>query len=130
MLKFHDPIPSLAGQQCVALLSLQYWYANELAADPTVLFLKVAGGPWHRFSIDAGVVFWRIVDAPDEPEEEGEHRWVLTDIGAAYGLVGKTLVRVAPFDLPGGGEMRLEFEDTPALILRNVDDESCLVRLA
>jgi hypothetical protein len=127
MLEFHDPIPEITGQTCTALVAQQYWHCGKLVDEANVLFLKLEGRLWHRFFIDGGVVFWRTVDAPDHPGEEGDHRYTHTDIGAAQGFAGKELKRVSTADLPGGGEMRLEFRGAPTLIFRNVDDRSHLI---
>ena len=92
-----------------------------------MLFLKLADDSWHRIFIDASVLFWKVVEAPDVPEEQGDYRWTLTDLGGPRGLVGKVLRRVTTHDLAGGGELRFDFDGAPALILRNVDDESYLL---
>src|SRR5262249_336843 len=83
MLAFHDWIPEIAGGVCTALLAQQYWYRGKLVAEANVLFLKLQDRIWHRFFIDGGVVFWRTVDAPDDPADEGHHRYVHLDLGAA-----------------------------------------------
>ncbi len=127
MLVFHDPIPEIAGRACRALTAQEYWHRGALVDEANVLFLQLEDGVWHRFFIDAGVVFWKTVDAPSSPPDNGNDRYPSKDIGARHGLTGRSLRRVGTVDLPGGGELRLEFDGGPTLILRNVDDCSSLV---
>jgi hypothetical protein len=79
---------------------------------------------WHRFFIDAGVVFWRTMTAPVFPPQDDVHRYLHRDLGAAFGVVGKMLKQVSCIDLPDGGEIRLEFNSDTTLVLRNVSDRS------
>jgi hypothetical protein len=127
MLDFHNPIPDLRHQECRALIAQEYWYRGELISDANVLFLRLQNDTWHRFLIDAGVVFWSTVAAPEAPEEDSGYRHPHKDIGVLYGLVGKRLSTVSTADLPGGGELRLDFDGGETLILRNIDDCSKLV---
>lgn len=127
MLEFHAPIPDIAHQVCRALIAQEYWYRGELVSDGNVLFLRLEDGVWHRFSIDAGVLFWKTVEAPDPPEEDRDHRYPHKDIAKLHGLTGKRLSTVSAADLPGGGELHLGFEGGNAVVLRNVDDCSKLV---
>jgi hypothetical protein len=129
MLMFHDEIPEIAGQRCEALIGQQYWYRGELTGDPDVLFLKLTDDSWHKVFIDAGVLFWKLVDGPDPPAEDVDYgfKWTLTDVGGSRGLVGKVLRSITTHDLPGGGELRFDFDGAPTLILRDVDDQSYLL---
>src|SRR5437764_3808780 len=127
MLEFHDPIPDIAHQACRALIAQEYWYRGELVSDANVLFLRLEDDIWHRFFIDAGVVFWKTAAAREAPKEDDDHHYPHTDIGVLYGFTGKRLSNVSTADLPGGGELRLDFDSGEAIILRNVDDCSKLV---
>jgi len=126
VLEFHDPIPDVREQVCDALLVKEYWYRGELASEANVLFLRL-NDVWHRFFIDAGVVFWKTVEAPDPPADEAEHSFRLTDIGAGHGLMGRRLSAIEAIDLPGGGALRLAFEGGPTIILNNQNDASRLI---
>ena len=70
VLSFHDPIPDVRHQVCNALLVQEYWYRGELVDEANVLFLRLDGDSWHRFFIDAGIVFWKTVEAPDVPGQD------------------------------------------------------------
>ena len=126
MLTFHDPIPDVREQVCHALLVQEYWYRGELVNEANVLFLQL-NDVWHRFFIDAGVVFWKTVVAPNPPPDEAEHSSRLTDIGARHGLMGRRLSAIEAIDLPGGGALRLAFEGGPTIILNNQNDASRLI---
>jgi hypothetical protein len=130
MLEFHDPIPDIPVQRCESLMVQEYRYRGDPVSDANVVFLRVEDGTWHRFFIDAGVVFWKAVAGPDECADDGDHHYSLKDIGAIHELVGKQLSRVSAVDLPNGCEIRLDFGDGKAVILRNVDDRSELAFLS
>jgi hypothetical protein len=89
--------------------------------------MQLEDGTWHRFFIDAGVVFWRTVDRPDAPRDDGVHHDRHKDFGSAHNLIGRRIQRVTTVDLPGGGEIRIDFEGGSTVVLRNVDDQSSLV---
>ena len=127
MLSFRDDIPQIAGRVCQSLKVQEYWHRGELVDGANVLFLQLDGGIWHRFFIDAGVVFWRTVEMPDEKPDDGFDRYPQADLGFRHDLIGKKLERVSTIDLPGGGEIRIEFEGGATLLLRDVDDQSRLV---
>ena len=129
MLEFHDPIPDIPVQRCESLMVQEYRYRSELVSEANVIFLRVEDGTWHRFFIDAGVVFWKAVEGPDESADHGDHQYSLKDIGAIHDLVGKQLSRVSAVDLPNGCEIRLDFGGGKTVILRNVDDRSELAFL-
>jgi hypothetical protein len=126
MLDFHDQIPELAGGTCRSLIVQEYWYEGELVSEANVLFLQLDEG-WHRFFIDAGVVFWQAVAGPEAPPDSGLHRYRHTDFGSRHDLVGRKLERVCTADLPDGGEIQIAFEGGRRLVLQNVNDESSLV---
>jgi len=124
MLEFRDPIPDIPVQRCETLMVQEYRYRGELVSDANVIFLRVEDGTWHRFFIDAGVVFWKAVEGLNEFADDGDHHYSLKDIGAIHELVGKQLSRVSAVDLSNGCEIRLDFEGGKAVILRNSDDRS------
>ncbi len=127
MLEFHDPIPDLAGKICVALLAQEYWDRGERISAANALLLHCDDDLWHRFFIDAGVVFWRAGSAiPSVPPGDGEHQYKLTDIAASHSLIGREIVSVRAIDLPGGGAIRLEFSGAPSVVLRDINDTSDL----
>ncbi len=123
MLVFHDPVPELAGRTCTALLAQEYWLALDQICPANVLFLQCDSCIWHRFFIDAGVLFWRAGEgSPSLPPDSGEHRYVFTDVGQRYGIAGSEISGVQTSDLPGGGEIRLCFNSGATVALRNRED--------
>ena len=125
MLEFHDPIPKLAGKVCVQFLAQEYWHGSERVSPANALLLHLDDGQWHRFFIDAGVVFWRSEsDQASLPPTDEAHRYILADLGERYGIVGRTVSKVHTTDLPDGGEIRLEFSGAPGVILRDRRDKA------
>lgn len=122
MLHVHDPIPDLAGQVCEALLVQGHYYRGRAEDGPPVLLLKVQGAAWHRVFIQAGVLFWQIVDGVDSPDHD-RHYYVLTDLAAAHGLVGARLDGVSTEDVQRG-VVRLAFAGGPCVTLREGDGRS------
>ncbi|HXH82618.1 MAG TPA: hypothetical protein VNN07_06780 [Candidatus Tectomicrobia bacterium] len=123
MLVLHAPLPDVAGRVCEALLVQAYYYRGRLVSDANALFLRVAGGGWHRIFIDGGVLFWQAVDGLDSPDQD-RHHYALSDLAAAHGLAGKRVVDVATADLPGGGALRLRFAGAPTVVLTHEDGRS------
>jgi hypothetical protein len=125
MLQFHDPIPNLAGKVCVDLLAQEYWHRGKQANPANALLLHVNDGQWHRFFIDAGVVFWRSASAqPSLPPSDGQRRYVLADLGERYRIAGHAISRIHTVDLSDRGEIRLEFSNAPSVILRDLRDKT------
>ena len=123
MLVYRDAPPEVTGAVCDALLVQAHYYRGQLVDEANVLFLRLAGGPWHRIFIEAGVVFWQTVDALDSPDQD-RHHYTMTDLGAVHGLVGKRLVDVTTADVPAGGELRLLFSGDVCVSVRHVDGRS------
>jgi len=126
MLVYRAAPPEVTGAVCDALLVQAHYYRGQLVNEANVLFLRLAGGPWHRIFIEAGVVFWQTVDALDSPDQD-RHHYTLTDLGAVLGLVGQRLVDVGTADVPSGGELRLLFSGGACVSLRHVDGRSRVV---
>ena len=123
MLVYRDAHPEVTGRVCHALLLQAHYYRGQLVNEANVLFLRLAEGPWHRIFIEAGVVFWQMVDSLDSPDQD-RHHYTLTDLGAVHGLVGRRLVDVTTADVPAGGELRLLFSGDVCVSVRHVDGRS------
>ena len=126
MLVYREALPEVTGAVCDALLVQAHYYRGQLVNEANVLFLRLAGGPWHRIFIEAGVVFWQTVDALDSPDQD-RHHYTLTDLGAIHGLVGRRLIDVSTAAVPSGGELRLLFSRDACVSLRHVDGRSRVV---
>jgi hypothetical protein len=127
MLVIRDAIPAITGARCRALIAQDFWANGQLVSNANVLFLQVADGTWHRFFIDAGVLFWKTVDAPEPPRQHGDWDYRHADIAARWGLLDKRIVDVYTADLPRGGELRLIFEGSTIVVLRDVEDHATLI---
>jgi hypothetical protein len=123
MLEFCHPIPDIAGLVCEELLVQTHYYRGRPADDAQVVFLRPTTGGWHRVFIEAGVVFWQIVDGVDSPDQD-RHHYTLTDLAAAHGLAGKRLVGATAVDCGAGEELHLVFEDAPRVILATAGGHS------
>ena len=123
MLVYRDAHPEVTGRVCRALLLQAHYYRGQLVNEANALFLRLAEGPWHRIFIEAGVVFWQMVDSLDSPDQD-RHHYTMTDLGAVHGLVGRRLVDVTTADVPAGGELRLLFSGEVCVSLRHVDGRS------
>ena len=123
MLEFRHPIPDIAGLVCEELLVQAHYYRGRLADDAQIVFLRPTTGGWHRIFIEAGVVFWQIVDGVDSPDQD-RHHYTLTDLAAAHGLAGKRLVGATTVDRGESQELHLVFEDAPRVILATVGGHS------
>ena len=103
MLVYRDAPPEVTGQVCHALLLQAHYYRGQLVNEANVLFLRLAEGPWHRIFIEAGVVFWQMVDSLDSPDQD-RHHYTLTRRATAP-LLGRCLRERTPRGraVAGGG---------------------------
>ncbi len=105
---FEADVTELQGATCERFLSMKSKEADG-SFMPSVFWLKIYGGAWHRFFIDAWVLFW---DEREEYENESDFDFVLFDLGSEHGLDGIKIVSVI-------------MEQTPEV----ADFESCLTLL-
>jgi len=119
--------PALAARTCDELICEQYWYRGRLEAPFNVIHLRFAS-EWHRLTFKNKVVLWRVGSARPEPyampEIEAEIR--LDNLGARLGLAGRTLTSYEIRGVPGGAEAEFRFGGGPALVFRNVADQTAL----
>ena len=121
-------VPDLKGHVCTRLICQQYWYNGHLAGEANVTFLQVDGERWHRFFIDCGVPFWKVVDKPDEwdtsPAEEFHYPQV--ELAEYLGLLGRTIQAVEFVEMGMACEFRILFAGDITLVLHNQDDSNTL----
>jgi hypothetical protein len=69
---------------------------------------------WHRFYLDAGLLFWEEGSCPDPEDDllEGER---YTDLGEALSVVGAAIGEIDMHD----SQLTLQFENGARLVLRN-----------
>jgi hypothetical protein len=80
---FEGTITEFNERECEILLCVQV--ANEESISPGVFWLKIRGGNWHRFFLDASFYFlrWTEHDELDNSDLEDEEYPVI-DIGKSY----------------------------------------------
>ena len=100
-------IPELVGRRCTRFLAVQ----EEDDTGPLYIELD---GSWHRFYLDAGVLFWEEGAAPhfDDDLWGGTH---YADLATRLGVIGVPLAHVAM----GDNVLRIEFANGARLRLRH-----------
>jgi hypothetical protein len=121
--------PDLQGTTCTGLVLQEYWYDGAVCESAHVFFLQLDHGLWHRFFIDAGVLFWSTVTEPDvhNTTADEEFHYPQQELGAERGLLGSTLQNVEFVDTPPVYSLRLHFSGGTTLILRNENDHNTLL---
>ena len=119
---FEADIPELAGASCERLLCMQF--KNEDGTiHPGFLWLKIGGGSWHRFFIDAWCLFWH---ERDEFEDESGPDSILDDLGCRYGLEGVAVAGVTMRQTPDDDEfdacLTISFADGRVLVLQHSEE--------
>jgi len=119
---FEVDIPELVGAVCERFLCLQF-RDDTGNMIPGVLWLKIAGGAWHRFFIDAWVLFWRELD---DFEDESDSDCVFYDLGSHFAFEGGRIaginMRQTPDDAEFDARLTISFADGRVLILQHKED--------
>lgn len=93
--------------------------------DPGLMYLKL-GSNWHRFFLDAGLLFWEDGQQPDRDNDlvDGEEDYV--DWGDLLGVVGVALSEVFMKD----SELTLRFANGAEVVLKRMprDDLTSIIR--
>ena len=120
----HDPIPELRGAICTKLVQQKYWHQGQQVEQANVVYLQVDNKQWHRFFIDAGVLFWKIVDRPDnwDTKVEDEHHYPQTDMAEQYGLVGREIESITSKNRGLVSELQVRLSGGIILVLKNECD--------
>jgi hypothetical protein len=102
-------IPELRGARCLSFLAVQN--ASNGLIGPLFLELDAA---WHRFYLDAGLLFWEQgIELDTEQEVLAEERVV--DLGRALGTIGAAVEEIEMRDC----QLRLVFDRGARLVLRH-----------
>lgn len=112
----HDDtsLPELVGACCTAFRAVTR--RRDQRFGP--LYLQLSG-VWHRFYLDAGLLFWEEGPGPDPEDDllEGER---YTDLAEALHAAGAAIREVEMHDC----QLTLRFENGGRLVLRNqVEDD-------
>ncbi len=87
--------------------------------EVVTFFYALVEGVWHRFYLDAGLLFWDEGQAPEEEEDlyEGD---TYVDLSARLNVVGKAIeeIRMA------NGRLTLRFSGGARLVLEDRDDDT------
>lgn len=123
-----NTIPDLTGAICESLVRQYYWYEGEKSEGVHLLFLKIAGGKWHRFFFDCGPLFWREVEAPDvwDTTRADKHHYEQTEIGREHSLIGIAIAEVVHQDLVPQPEVVIRFQNGTQLVLQDFCDYQTL----
>lgn len=103
----------LYGKTCHALLAVVEEEKNNIAY---FLYLRT-DKTWHRFSLDAGVLFWDENEAPD-PEDDISGSVVYRELGTELKLVNKTLNKIKMEN----GQLEFCVEDGTGFQLVDLED--------
>ncbi len=102
-------IPELCGTCCSAFKAVIHEQDKRLG----LLYIQLSG-VWHRFFLDAGLLFWEEGRCPDPDDDvlEGE-RYI--DLGETLHVIGVSIQRIEMRD----STLTLQFENSASLALRN-----------
>lgn len=118
-------IPELAGAVCERLLCVQFKDVDGRVV-PCVFWLKIQGGRWHRFFIDAWVLHWQEQDTVDDWGEAPT--FPLLDVGARDRISGGTITEVTMRQTPDNTEfdccLTISFADRRKLLVEHSEDAS------
>jgi hypothetical protein len=124
----YDAIPDLQGCICTGLVRQEYWFEGQLSEDANVFYLQVDHGLWHRFLIDGGVVFWKIVNSLDERDTavSDQYHYPQIEIANQTGLFGRRVEAIIPIGQSQAqvSELQVHFSGGRTLVLYNADDHS------
>jgi len=83
------------GQSMQEFLASEYYYENKKVSDASLLFVRFTESGWHRFYLDAGILFWQQVEAVDLDElvgKSGPDEFRCVDIADSHNLCGQELI--------------------------------------
>ena len=122
-------IPELARATCERLLGVQV-KRDDGRLVPSVFWLKIQGGRWHRFFIDAWILQWRERDEIDEADLSFDSEAPVLDVAAKYQLAGRPISRIqmrqTPDDPEFDSRLIISFADGVTLMLQCSEDDSRL----
>lgn len=102
-------LPELRGARCSAFCAV----TDEQKQHLNVLYLQLSG-TWHRFYLDAGLLFWEEGSGP-EPEDELLEGERYTDLGETLRVIGASIDEINMRD----SQLTLQFQNGARLVLSN-----------
>lgn len=102
-------IPELRGTCCTAFKAVIREQDKRLG----LLYIQLFS-VWHRFFLDAGLLFWEEGRCPDPDDDvlEGEH---YIDLGESLRVIGASVQEIEMRD----STLTLQFDNRARLVLRN-----------
>ena len=102
-------IPELRGARCSAFKAVQ----DDTAGFVGPLYIELAGA-WHRFYLDAGLLFWEQGQTPDPDDDllDGE---AYTDLVTALRVKGEAVSEIGMADCL----LSIKFENGARLVLKH-----------
>ena len=102
-------LPELRGARCSDFIAVSSEQGQRLG----LLYIRLSG-VWHRFYLDAGLLFWEEGSSPDPEDDvlEGER---YTDLGEALCVVDVAIGEIDMHD----SQLTIQFENGARLVLRN-----------
>jgi len=101
-LLFNGQPPDIVGQLCNGLVVQSFYDGASLTDQANVVFFRF-GDTWHRIYFEAGIVFWRTGEAPENPVNSTiSHGLLLNNLSEMTSVVGHHLARVAYSATPRG----------------------------
>ena len=114
-------IPELYGQRCSAFGAVVR--ARRAADERWALAHLQLDGVWHRFYLDAGLLFWAEIPAPNLEDDLGDGE-TYRDLGASLQVLGAAITRLEMFECT----LVLEFGTGARVVLHcGVEDEGAEV---
>ncbi len=115
---FSTQIHELRGDRCEQFLAV------ASCENPLILplfYLKV-NGRWHRFYLDAGLLFWAEGEAPDEDDDLLDNEYY-RDIGHDFQVVGIPIHTITFAECV----LTLAFANGMTLVFEETDDGECVI---
>ncbi len=107
-------IIELYDRKCERLIAV----VNRNMPFTVSILYTMADDIWHRFFIDAGLLFWSEGQNPDEDEDIGTGE-EYTDIGLQLGVIGKSFKKICMTN----GELTISFNNGAKIVLKEDEDE-------
>lgn len=128
MLETNGIPPRLTNQVCEELICQQYWVHGKLEQEVDSLSLKV-NGRWHQLYFDAGIIFWRILQAAPtafdhKPEDPFVYR--LVDVGEKFALKSCVITDCVTESLVDSVRVSVVFEEQGSLLVIHSDNKTSL----
>lgn len=101
--------PELRGARCSDFRAVTCGQGQRLS----LLYLRLSE-VWHRFYVDAGLLFWEEGPSPESEDDLLDGEWY-TDLGKALSVVGVAIEDIVMHD----SQVTLRFQNGARLALRH-----------